>query len=113
MNNNGIANLSKLDGGGGGFRFDLNHLTKMSRKLKQKPFSGKHFITYLRSNAPFCDENYEFSKDSAIRYAQNLLEAGYLMPTPPKSKTFFLTFRFCLYKIQVKCVFKTKTKKRT
>jgi hypothetical protein len=58
----------------------------MSKRLKSKPFNGKCFIKYLRQHPPFKDEstNYSsstepFSKDSAIRYAQNLLESNYLL----------------------------------
>ena len=82
----------------------------MSKKLRNKVFHGKYLVKQLLSAPPFAEksnllfdrfENYkrkikeiflfffcqdiEFNKDSAIRYAQNLLESNYLCSDESKS----------------------------
>jgi hypothetical protein len=65
----------------------------MSKRLaKCKSFNGKFFVKQLRQHPPFQSstqslnnnnntDQRQFTKDSAIRYAQNLLDANYILPT--------------------------------
>jgi hypothetical protein len=54
----------------------------MCKKLR-KPFHGKYFINFLKKYPPKPKSSLVHSKDSLIKYAQSLLEAGYLYSVKP------------------------------
>lgn len=63
--------------------FDLKHLIKISKQLK-KPFSGRYLVNSIRKQPPDIRKK-NFDKDSAVQYAQTLLEANYMTLVEIKS----------------------------